>query len=179
MKELDAIVVAVDTAGLGEFTAGVSPLELTGALQRLMEMRLKVVAETGGEVITYVGDGGIFLWEASGDAGRQAEIGEGLVRLQQAFGSFDSREDWRITSRMAVAAGPIARTDHEYGGARQMIPLLGKPVDLVRGMNSAHRRLGRDFLVAGEVPVIWPRGVALQKVGENSSGAGAEMYGVL
>ncbi len=164
MKEIDAIIAISDVAGFANFLGDISPQQLVGALSGLMELQSRGAAESGGEVISHIGGSGIFLWEASQTADCQAVIGAALVKMHRSAGQVGLPNGLCLTSRLAVAFGRIARTENECGGVRQALPLFGQSVNFVRRLNSAHGLFKKNFLVGGEVPVIWPPGVVLQKV---------------
>ncbi len=166
MQEIDAIIAVSDVASFSQFTPSITPVQLVEALNGYLKLTCGLVAESGGEVVSYIGDSAISLWTASADANRQAQIGAGLVKLHKSACQFTMPNGMRITQRLAVTFGRIARTENECGGERQALPLFGPCVNFVRRLNASHIHFKKNFLVTDNLPVIWPREVALHKLAD-------------
>lgn len=166
MQEIDAIIAISDVASFSQFTPNITPVQLVESLNGYLKLTCGLVAESGGEVVSYIGDSAICLWAASAKANRQAQIGAGLVKLHKSACQFTMPDGMRITQRLAVTFGRMARTDHECGGERQALPLFGPCVNFVRRLNASHIHFKKNFLASDNLPVIWPREVELHKLNE-------------
>lgn len=173
MRELDAIIAVSNIAGFSHFAENLSPEQLIQGLNRYAELIRGLVTAAGGEVILYVGDAAICLWAGSTDPQRQAEIGATLVKMHQVAEQIVLPEKMRAKQHLAVAAGRVARTDNECGGARQTLPIFGAPMDLAKRLNSSCRVYQRNFLVGHKLPVIWPQWVKLEKLPDLAGTGGA------
>jgi class 3 adenylate cyclase/tetratricopeptide (TPR) repeat protein len=130
---------------------------LSNLLNAYFAELMSLIAEHGGEVITFAGDGLLAVWPASnGDEGLvTATCGAGRCALavQSALGGYQTLDGLRLSLRIGVGAGEVMALRVGGGDGRWQLLLSGAPV--VQG-GLAEQQAARGEVVLS--PEAWELG---------------------
>jgi adenylate cyclase len=129
----------------------------------------ELVANNGGEILSYVGDAMIATWPVR-DADQNASVLEALRQITAYVR--DNQRDYKaefgvpIDFRAAIHSGPVIAG--EYGGTKRQITYLGDTVNATARLEqlskSLHAKIISSQLLLGQIRV--PQDVSVKHVGE-------------
>jgi class 3 adenylate cyclase/tetratricopeptide (TPR) repeat protein len=132
-----------------------------------------LIAEHGGEVLTFAGDGLLALWPAAqndqGLATATCDAGRCALAVQSALGGYEAHDGQRLLLRIGVGAGEVMALRVGGAGGRWQLLLSGAPV--------AQAGLAEQQAARGEV-VLSPQAWELARdrcVGERLAEGGVRL----
>ena len=137
-----AAVLALDVAGFTNFAAGRGPREVIDALGRVLEIAGETVAECGGVVVTYTGDGFLaaFGLPLPLDEPERAAVESARAILMRVEG-FDLR--------IGIAAGPVSAGT--IGGRARAFTIYGETVNRAARLEAVGKETGAAINADGAV----------------------------
>ena len=130
---------------------------LSNLLNAYFAELMSLIAEHGGEVITFAGDGLLAVWPASdGDEGlvtATCDAGRCALAVQSALGGYETLDGLRLSLRIGVGAGEVMALRVGGDGGRWQLLLAGTPV--VQG-GLAEQKAARGEVVLS--PEAWELG---------------------
>ncbi len=143
----EATVMFVDIAGFTHMSERLPPAELIGLLNAYFERATTLVADAGGVVVGFAGDGFLAAFNAPRSLDQHAacalRAADDLQRLvtNERFGG----ESVRI--RIGIATGPVA-AGIVGGAAHQTFTVYGDTVNLAQRLEDMSKAHGTNILIA-------------------------------
>jgi class 3 adenylate cyclase len=138
VERFPAAVVFADISGftpLAERLARRGPAgaeALSDLLNAYFAKLTALIAEQGGEVITFAGDGLLAVWPATdgneGLASATCDAGRCGLAVQSALGGYQTLDGLRLLLRIGVGAGEVMALRVGGDGGRWQLLLAGAPV---------------------------------------------------
>jgi class 3 adenylate cyclase len=141
--EVTVSIMFVDVRGFTAFAEQSEPTEVVGALNRMFEVIVPIVAKHGGHVDKFLGDGLLAVFGAPegfvDHADRAVAAGQEIVRTV-------NRPDAKLRIGVGINTGPVVAGS--IGGAGRLnFSVIGDPVNVAARVETATRDTGDDLLV--------------------------------
>ena len=144
--EVTVSVMFVDVRGFTSFAEGLSPTEVVAALNALFELIVPVIAEHGGHVDKFLGDGLLAVFGApegfTDHADRALSAGVAIARAL-------ARARLALSVGIGINSGPVVAGS--IGGAGRLnFSVIGDVVNVAARVEAATRSTGDTMLITAE-----------------------------
>jgi adenylate cyclase len=160
--EADVSLLFCDVRDFTGFASGADAQEVVGAVNRLFETLVPVIARHGGHVDKFIGDGLLAVFgapEAHSDHADRAV--RAAVEIAECVNNGDNE---LLSVGVGVNSGRVIAGS--IGGAGRLnFSVIGDPVNVAARVEAANRELGDDVLITGSTREQLRRSVRLQPRG--------------
>jgi class 3 adenylate cyclase len=126
--------------------------ELSGLLNAYFAELMALIAEHGGEVISFAGDGLLAVWPATGEdqdlAQATCRAGRCALAVQSTLHGYQTLDGLRLSLRIGVGAGEVIGLHVGGVGGRWQLLLSGAP--LVQGALAEQQAARGEVVVSSE-----------------------------
>jgi len=151
-KAIEAVILVADLAGFTAAGDAVPGDRLVGLLERHFEAMVPPVTTRGGEILAFLGDGFLAVFELDGDAGRAASAAldaavaatKGVAALAPALAADGLPA---LPLEVALHVGTV-RYGNVGAGGRQAFTVIGPAVNAATRIEALCRPLGHPILAS-------------------------------
>lgn len=156
IEEIDAALWISDMRGFTPLSDRVAPRDLIALLNRYFDCQVPAIAEAGGEVLKFIGDGLLAIFPIAGGADPAAVCGRALLAARQVRARIAALPP-PMQDRTAAPLGfglalHLGRVSYGNigGGNRLDFTCIGPAVNLAARLETLTGRLGRIILASAE-----------------------------
>lgn len=166
-QSLEAVILVADLVGFTAASDRMPGARLVDFLDRHFEAMVPPIEAEGGEILAFLGDGFLAVFDATGDAAAACRRGVAAARsIQARVAALGSGNPEALPVDISLHMGTV-RYGNVGAGGRQAFTVIGPAVNLASRIEALCGPLGCPVLVSAAVGDLLDPGV-LESVGDHS-----------
>ncbi|MEM8750229.1 MAG: adenylate/guanylate cyclase domain-containing protein [Pseudomonadota bacterium] len=149
----DRVFLFVDMVGSTRLARELGDVRFHELLSEFFYQIDRAIVQTGGEVVSYVGDAVIVTWPLGSDSVRNGKCLRALqimhAHIGRQRGMFEREFGVQPKFRAAMHGGPVVVG--ECGDRRRQVTFLGDAVNMTARIEAKTKELQQDFLISDEL----------------------------
>ena len=163
-ESLEAVILVADLTGFTAASDTMPGARLVDFLDRHFDAMVPPIEAEGGEILAFLGDGFLAVFDAAGDQAGACARGAAAARaIQTGIDAFRAEEPAALPVDIALHMGTV-RYGNVGAGGRQAFTVIGPAVNLASRIEALCRPLKCPILVSADVAAHLPD-EALQDIG--------------
>lgn len=150
-QSLEAVILVADLAGFTAASDRMPGAHLVDFLDRHFDAMVPPIKAEGGEILAFLGDGFLAVFDATGDPAAACRRGVAAARsIQARVGALRSADPEALPADIALHIGTV-RYGNVGAGGRQAFTVIGPAVNLASRIEALCGPLGCPVLISAAV----------------------------